>query len=232
MPGGGRCAGYPTLSRALGPLRSTVGAYFSYAATHFYDRVTVNRVFPLLGGELNDLVLRQGRRAVTVAARGPILDMPVGTAFFTSEVALAHDGVVIGVDLAEGMVKKAKQVAAERGAANLLVARADAHRLPFRDDSFSVILCINGLPVIPGLAHTLAELYRVIAPGGRLFVSAITLPVGAVVPPPAAARLPAGFRSGRGLLRALEDAGFDAALVERARLAKLFEATKHSSSLS
>jgi ubiquinone/menaquinone biosynthesis C-methylase UbiE len=152
--------------------------------------------------------------------------MPVGTAHFTSEIALAYDGVVIGVDLAEGMVKKAKQVAHERGAANLLVARADAHQLPFPDDSFAAILCTNGLPVIPGLADTLAELHRVIAPGGRLFVSAITLPVGAVIPPPAAAHLPAGFRSGRGLLQALEDAGFDTALVERARLAKLFEATK------
>lgn len=214
------------MSQALGPLRRAVGAYFSYAATHFYDRVTVNRVFPLLGGELNDLVLRQGRRAVTAAVGGPILDMPVGTAYFTSEFALAHDGVVVGVDLAEGMVLKAQQVAAERGAANLLVARADAHRLPFPDDTFSVILCTNGLPVIPGLADALAELYRVLAPGGTLFVSAITLPIGAVLPSPAAARLPAGFRSGRGLLQALEDSGFDAALVERARLAKLFEATK------
>ncbi|MGH2746330.1 MAG: class I SAM-dependent methyltransferase [Actinomycetota bacterium] len=220
------------MSRALGPLRRAVGAYFSYAATHFYDRVTVNRVFPLLGGELNDLVLRQGRRAVAAAAGGPILDMPVGTAYFASELALAHDGVVIGVDLAEGMVKKAKHVADERGAANLLMARGDAHRLPFPDDSFSVILCTNGLPVIPGLADTLAELYRVIAPGGTLFVSAITLPVGAVLPSPAAARLPAGFRSGRGLLQALEDAGFNATLVKQARLAKLFEATKHSGLLS
>lgn len=219
------------MRKALGPLRRAVGDVYSVAADRIYDRVVVKGSFRLLGGELNDLVVRQGRRAVTAAAGGPILDMPVGTAYFTSEVALAHDGVVIGVDLAEGMVEKARRVAAERGAANLLIARADAHRLPFPDDSFAAILCTNGLPVIPGLAPTLAELYRVIAPGGTLFVSAITLPVGAVVPSPAEARMPAGFRSGRGLLQALEDVGFDAALVERARLAKLFEATKRGPAL-
>lgn len=214
------------MRKALGPLRRAVGDLYSVVADRVYDKAIVGGTFRLLGGELNTLVLRQGRRAATVAAGGPILDMPVGTAYFTSETALAHDGVVVGVDLAEGMVRRAKAVATERRAANLLVARADAHRLPFPDESFAAILCTNGLPVIPGLAATLAELYRVLAPGGTLFVSAITLPVGAVLPPSASSRLPAALRSGRGLLQALESAGFDAAAVESARLATLFEATK------
>jgi ubiquinone/menaquinone biosynthesis C-methylase UbiE len=201
-------------------LTRAVERYFSFAAERFYDRVTVNRVFPLLGGNLNELVLRQQADAVAAARGGPILDMPVGTAYFTVEMARAHSGFVVGADIAEGMVIKAKEAVERAGVDNLEIVRADAHHLPFEDHAFTAIMCSNGLPVIPGLRPTLAELRRVLAPGGTLFVSAISLPVGAVLPVP----LPTGFMSSRQLVSAIERAGFGPVHRSRSRLATLIVA--------
>ncbi len=211
----------------LKPLTRAVERYFSFAADRFYDRVTVGRVFRLLGGELNDLIYDQQRRAVASAAGAPILDMPVGTAYFTVAAAAEHPGIVVGSDLAEGMVAKAAETARSEGAANLALVRADAHRLPFRDRAFAAVLCNNGLPVIPGLRDTLSELVRVLDEDATLYVSAITLPVGAVLPPTMAHRMPTGFMGRTELLRAMTAAGLDVTVTATSRLATLFEARRH-----
>lgn len=159
-----------------------IGAIYSAAADRLYEPIVVRGAFPLLGGDLNELVLGQGRRAVAVAQGRPILDMPVGTAYFTVEMARLHDGVVVGADIARGMVDHAARAARGRGLDNLLSVQADAHVLPFGDASFGAILCTNGLQVIPGLEPTLAELARVLAPGGTLFASVVHLPLAARAP--------------------------------------------------
>ena len=205
-------------------LQRGIERYFSAIADTFYDRFTVRTMFPLLGGDLHALIAEQGRRAVMTAAGGPILDMPVGTAYFTAAVARDHPGLVVGSDLAEGMVVKAREVARAAGLDNLSIVRGDAHALPFSDGSFAAVLCVNGLPVIPDLPATIAELARVLAPGGTLYVCAITLPVSRLVRP--GSSLPTFMRAGRDLVVELERAGLVVTRARRARLAKLLEASK------
>ncbi|HYN35881.1 MAG TPA: hypothetical protein VEV82_02790, partial [Actinomycetota bacterium] len=94
--------------------------------------------------------------------------------------------------------------------------------------SFGAILCTNGLQVIPGLRESVAGLVRVLAPGGRLYVSVVTLPLSAALPPRAAERLPTLFKSRRDILAALTDEELDITSIERNRLALLVEATKPS----
>lgn len=206
--------------------KKAVERYFSWAADRFYDTVTVERVFPLLGGDLNEAIVDQGRRAVEGAGDRPILDMPVGTAYFTVEIARSHKGVVVGADIAAGMVQRARSVALEAGARNLEIVQADAHALPFGDGTFGAILCSNGLPVIPGLHPTVGELARVLAPGGTLFVAAITLPLAPPGPPRSRDRVPTAFRPKRDLVDALGRAGLAPVITQRRRLAALIEATK------
>ena len=83
---------------------------YSWAADRVYDPVVINGAFRVFGGSLNDLVREQGRAALASADGGPILDMPVGTAYFASEVARSYEGLVVGVDIAEGMVREARRV--------------------------------------------------------------------------------------------------------------------------
>jgi ubiquinone/menaquinone biosynthesis C-methylase UbiE len=149
--------------------------------------------------------------------------MPVGTAYFTTEVARHYPGVVVGVDIAEGMVREARRVAGSAGAA-LEVVQADAHALPFPDGTFPAVLCSNGLQVIPGLEASTRELARVLAPGGILYVSVITL--AAPLPPSARRHLPTMMRPAEDVAAALTRSGLTPTITRRERLATLIEATK------
>lgn len=206
--------------------KRSIAAIYSRAAKTLYEPIVVKTAFPLFGGDLNELVLAQGRRAVRAAKGRPILDMPVGTAYFTLSMARASDGLVVGVDIAEGMVKKAMETARSAGVTNLKSVQADAHHLPFESGSFGAILCTNGLQVIPGLRPSLAELVRVLASNGRLYISVVTLPISGALPETAAERLPTILKSRRDILRALTEEGLEVTSIDKNRFALLIEATK------
>jgi SAM-dependent methyltransferase len=203
-----------------------IGGIYSYAAEKLYEPIVVQRAFPFFGGRLNELALEQGRRAVDAAGGGPILDMPVGTAYFTVEAAARHGGLVVGADIAAGMVQQAASAAAGRGLDNLAAVQADAHHLPFKDGSFSAILCTNGLQVMPGLTESVNEMARVLAPGGTLYASVVTLPLSRLMPTGASAKLPTMMRSGLDVAEEFSKAGIYVTKVRHERLATLIEALK------
>ena len=74
---------------------------------------------------------------------------------------------LVGLDLSEAMLRSCKQELGEE----LTVCRADAGRLPFRDGSFDAVVCTGVLMHLPDQRRALAELGRVLRPGGRLVVS-------------------------------------------------------------
>jgi ubiquinone/menaquinone biosynthesis C-methylase UbiE len=207
-------------------VKRAIGDLYSWSAERVYEPLVVQRAFPLLGGDLHEVVLKQGARAVDDASGRPILDMPVGTAFFTVTTAARHDGLMVGVDLAAGMVQRAQRAGAEAGLRNLFALQSDAHHLPFRDGTFGAILCNNGLQVIPGLEEAVGELARVLAPGATLYTSVITVPVAALLPPAAGRRLPTVMKSRRELIDALTGVGLSLRSVRGQRFATLVEAIK------
>jgi ubiquinone/menaquinone biosynthesis C-methylase UbiE len=207
-------------------LKRAIAGIYSYAADRLYEPIVVRRAFPLLGGDLHDAVFDQGRRASRVARGRAILDMPVGTGFFAVEVARRHDSVVVGTDIARGMVVEARAAAGRHGAANLFVVQADAHALPFPDEAFGSVLCTNGLQVIPGLMTTLRELRRVLRRDGTLFATLISAPLSAALPRAASRHVPALLRSRRDVLKAFDDAGFRVVGEGRRRLALILEAVR------
>ena len=197
-----------------------IAGIYSRAAHRLYDPLVVHGSFKLLsGGRLHELVAEQGRRAVAVAAGGPILDVPIGTAYFTRAVAASHAGVVVGVDIAEGMVRESALVADREGLSNLTVTQASIHALPFYDGTFPAILCTNGLQVIPNLQGAVQELARVLAPGGTLFVSVVGLTLRSDSLPTALAT--------RNVTDALKGAGLTRRRVQTHRLASVEDFMKH-----
>ena len=203
-----------------------VAGIYSVAADRLYEPLVVNGAFKIFGGNLNELALAQGRQAVESADGAPILDMPVGTAFFTVPVATAHSGLVVGTDIARGMVDRARVAAAEAGTDNLVPVQADAHHLPFADGAFGAILCTNGLQVIPGLHPTIAELTRVLRPGGTLFVSLLTLPAPRPVRRARRDKLPTMMWAGEEVAGVIADHGLKVVSTRTERLATLIEATR------
>jgi ubiquinone/menaquinone biosynthesis C-methylase UbiE len=198
--------------------KRVVQRIYSWAADTVYDPLVVRGAFRVFGGRLNELVIEQGRRAVRHAKGRAILDLPVGTAAFTVEMADRHEGIVVGADIAEGMVRAARDTAGRKGVRNLAPIQADAHRLPFRNGSFYAVLCTNGLQVMPGLRPTLAELRRVVAEDGVLYVSVVNMPIRSD------ASAPTMFLSRSRLRVAIEEAGFAVVDLRRERFATLIEA--------
>ncbi len=200
--------------------KKIVGRIYSWAAGPVYETLVVNGAFEVFGGRMKELVRQQGLDAAAHAAGRPILDLPVGTGTFTLTVAAATKGLVVGADIAEGMVRQARAAAVSAAADNLVTLQADAHRLPFPDRTFAAVMCTNGLQVMPGLAETLAEIYRVLEGDGILYVSVVNLPLSS------APTRPALTMSRPQLRRALEAAGFEVTSLVRERLATLIEARK------
>ena len=94
------------------------------------------------------------------------LDIATGpghTAFRIASKAMT----VVAVDIAEGMLEAGRKLAAERGVTNVVFERADATRLPFNDASFDLVTCRIAPHHFADIPAFLAEVARVLKPGGR-----------------------------------------------------------------
>ncbi len=98
---------------------------------------------------------------------GTALDVGSGPGNVTASLARAagRGGLALGVDISESMLARA--VRAESGP-QVGFIRADAQRLPLRDDTVDAITSLAVLQLIPDPAAALAEMARVLRPGGRL----------------------------------------------------------------
>jgi arsenite methyltransferase len=95
------------------------------------------------------------------------LDVGCGPGTFTASLARAAGpgGLALGVDISEPMLARAVRAAAGPQVGFL---RADAQRLPFRDETVDAVLAIAVLQLIPDPVVALAEIARVLRPGGQL----------------------------------------------------------------
>lgn len=97
-----------------------------------------------------------------------VLEVGIGTGRIALPLA-AHVGHVVGVDLSAPMLR---QLLERRGTAHVGVARADAARLPFATASFDAAVGVHVFHLIPAWREALAEIARVLRPGGALLHAA------------------------------------------------------------
>ncbi len=105
------------------------------------------------------------------ASIGPcdrVLDVGCGTGVLAREAAdrVGPEGRVTGFDLNESMLAVARQARPE-----IDWRQGDAAELPFDDASFDVVASQFMLMFVPDQAAVLKEMWRVLAPGGRLAVA-------------------------------------------------------------
>ncbi|OMC34037.1 SAM-dependent methyltransferase [Mycobacterium sp. GA-1841] len=132
-----------------------------------------------LGSKLYDNAQALGRRLMTawqeptewlnIPPGGIALDVGSGPGNVTAALARAAglDGIALGVDISEPMLARAVEAEAGRQVGFL---RADAQKLPFRDDVFDAVTSIAVVQLIPDAEAALAEMVRVLRPGGRIAV--------------------------------------------------------------
>lgn len=122
---------------------------------------------------------RAWRRATVEAVVQPgdrVLDACCGT----GDLALAAEregGVVTGLDFSGEMLERAR-----RKSASVVWVQGDLLELPFADGSFDAATVGFGVRNVADLERALAELQRVLRPGGRLAILEITQPRGPMRP--------------------------------------------------
>jgi arsenite methyltransferase len=141
-----------------------------------------------IGSMLYDNAQAVGRRLLTawqhpidwlnIPPGGIALDVGSGPGTVTASLARAAgpDGLALGVDISEPMLARA--VRSESGP-RVGFLRADAQRLPLRDDTVDAVVSIAVLQLIPDPVAALSEMARVLRPGGRLAVMVPTAGRGA-----------------------------------------------------
>src|ERR1044072_6062194 len=109
---------------------------------------------------------RMALEMLSIAPGDRVLDVACGPGNFTRDFAqAAGDGLVVGIDASAPMLEVA---VSDTASDNVAYVRGDAAALPLRDGSFDAVCCFAALHLIEQPMRALAEIVRVLAPGGRV----------------------------------------------------------------
>lgn len=104
---------------------------------------------PKPGMKVLDLASGTGEPAISLAAR------------------VGSEGHVIALDLSGDLLEIARKRAEQRGFTNFVTQQADAHELPFSDQSFDLVTSRFGVMFFEDCEKALGEAHRVLKPGAR-----------------------------------------------------------------
>ncbi len=145
-----------------------------------FDRIA--RVYDRMNTVMTAGLDRRWReRAVdlaAVAAGDRALDVATGTGDLALALArrIGAHGSVTGSDFSDGMLELARRKAPSPGSAPVSFEWGDALQLPYRDGEFAAATVGFGARNFSDLDRGLAEMARVVRPGGRVVVLEITTP--------------------------------------------------------
>lgn len=130
--------------------------YFDRPALSFWNR---------FGQRTIDLAnLQPGMRGLDVCCGS-------GASAIPAAIKVGATGSVLGVDVAELLLELARNKSQQQGLKNIEFHRADFSNLGLPSDSFDAIVCVFGIFFLPDMEAAVAELWRMLHPGGTLAIT-------------------------------------------------------------
>ena len=152
-----------------------------------------------MDAEKNLRYIEQALSGVPEDFSGKLLEVPVGTGVLTMPVYRElPDAEITCLDYSADMMNAAKQKADRAGIKNITFLQGDVGALPFPDESFDIVLSLNGFHAFPDKEAAYRETYRVLKKGGTFcgcfyiaggckrtdwFVNKLYVPKGFFTPP-------------------------------------------------
>jgi ubiquinone/menaquinone biosynthesis C-methylase UbiE len=130
--------------------------HFDLPAVGFWERVgtaAVHRLGLTAGQSVLDLCCGMGASALPAAR------------------AVGRAGRVLGIDIAEPLLVKARRRAAQEGLGQARFERADATNTGLPSGSFDAVVCVFGVFFVADMPAFVAEMWRMVRPGGRLAIT-------------------------------------------------------------
>jgi len=125
------------------------------------------RVVWNMDGEKNAAYLEKALSGIPEDFSGKLLEVPVGTGVLTMPVYQALPRAAITcLDYSPDMMAAAQEKAKRLGVANVTFTQGDVGELPFADESFDIVLSLNGFHAFPDKEAAYRETFRVLKKGG------------------------------------------------------------------
>jgi len=153
---------------------ATVQSAYKFSKNFYDDAITQGKwwsrlYFKLLWGGVDDNdIARRVLAWIPDDFTGNMLDVPVGTAVFTAaKYKQMTKADITCLDYSTDMLERAEQRLRDAGITNVKTMQGDVGALPFENDTFDFVLCMNGLHVFPDKERAYAEILRTLKPGGE-----------------------------------------------------------------
>lgn len=120
---------------------------------------------------------RKAIRVLSGSAPKQILDVATGTGDFAIEALALNPDRVIGVDISDGMLDVGRKKLKRRGLdSRIELHQGDSEKLPFEDNFFDAVIVAFGVRNFENLELGLAEMLRVVKPGGQVVILEFSKP--------------------------------------------------------
>jgi arsenite methyltransferase len=146
-----------------------------------HDFTAFNDDYTQLKGYSKDADLKLGcgipTEVAAIASGDVVVDLGSGAGndAFVARALVGSEGKVIGIDMTEPMIEKARRNAQTLGFSNVEFRLGDIEQMPVESSSIDVVISNCVLNLVPDKVKAFAEMYRILKVGGHFSVSDIVL---------------------------------------------------------
>jgi ubiquinone/menaquinone biosynthesis C-methylase UbiE len=135
---------------------NTAADYFDAPALSFWNRFGQKTV--------DQLSLKPGDQVLDVCCGS-------GASAIPSAECVGSTGFVLGIDIAEQLLKLGRSKAEQRGLETIEFQVGDFENLGLASDRFDAVVCVFGIFFVPDMVAAVRELWRMVRPGGTLAIT-------------------------------------------------------------